>query len=118
MTTKRTAIDGKRVMDRRLIQVQYRLHHGDQRWRATQPVYPGDQLASCTVFIDGDETIVVFGWRGDRALLWRSTGFELAATRDIRTLVDVAHLPVLADLTDGPVELDGPKGRWRWRVVT
>jgi hypothetical protein len=115
---KRVTADGYVISDRRLIQSQYRLYVGDQRWRAHQPVYPSDPWASCTAVVDGREITVVFGWHHDRALLWRSDGIELVSGDRSGRLVDANQLPVIADLAEGPVELDGPKARWRWRVVS
>lgn len=109
---------GRSIMLDRMIQVQYRLHDGDQRWRAAHPVYPGDPRGSCTVIIDGKEVTVVFGWAEGEALLWRSDGTELVDGDRHGRLVDADRLAVLARLAQGPVELDGPKGRWRWLVVT
>jgi hypothetical protein len=101
-----------------MIQVQYRLHKGDQRWRAALPVYPGDPYGSCTAVVEGREITVVFGWSAGEAVLWRSSGTELVTGDASGRLVDGNRLSVLAKLAEGPIELDGPKGRWRWRVVT
>lgn len=108
---------GRSIVLDRLIQVQYRLHRGDQRWRAALPVYPGDPYGSCTAVVDDKEITVVFGWSDGQAVLRRSTGTERVAGDPAGRLVEPEALPVLANLAEGPVELDGPKGRWRWRVV-
>lgn len=109
---------GRSIVLDRMIQVQCRPHRGDQRWRAALPVYPGEPHGSCTVIIDGREITVVFGWHDGQPLLWRSEGVELVTGDRSGRLVDGHQLAVLANLAEGPIELDGPKARWRWRVVT
>lgn len=111
-------VTGESVHRDRLIQVQYRLHRGDQRWRAAHPVYIGDPHSSCTAVVDGREITIVFGWLGTTPVLWRSDGTEVVSGDTAARLVEPERLTVLANLAAGPVELDGPKGRWRWRVVT
>ena len=81
-----------------IIQAQYRLHDGDQRWRVSQTIYAGGEPGSTTAVVDGEEVPVIFGWTGGRAYLRVGD-----------------RVPV--DLTDGPVELEGPRARWRWRVA-
>lgn len=92
-----------------VIQVLYRLHEGDQRWRVSKMVYLGAEPSSAVAVVDGQEVVVVAGWWNGRARLWID-----------RTGTDqpISTLPVLAELADGPVELEGPRARWRWRVVT
>lgn len=81
-----------------MIQTTCRLHDGDQRWRVSHTIYAGGGPGEVTALVGGEEVPVVFGWTGGRPFLRVGTA-----------------TPV--DLVDGPVELDGPRARWRWRVV-
>ncbi len=113
MTSRGETVTGYVRTAESFISVRY-LPHGDQRWRGAHPVYPDDRYGSCVAIVAGAEVIVVFGWHDGRALLWRSEGTEIVAG----DLIDARQLPILADLGDGAVELNGPKARWRWRMVT
>lgn len=112
---RRTHRDGVVVHDRRMIQVQSRAP--GTPWRAHESVYPGDRPGSATVLLEGRETTVVYGWDRGRAMLWRAT--DRPTSHDLDSpLQSPSAADLLADLGKGPVELAGPRGRWRWRMTT
>lgn len=118
MATRGPNVAGPTVGARdRFIQCQYR-RHGDLVWHAQHPLHPSDQPASVTVLINDAEATAVYGWAKGKPMLWRSTGTEVVSGDRWAHLVAAEELPVIADLSKGPVALNGPKARWRWMVVS
>jgi hypothetical protein len=99
----------------RLIQVTHR--GDDQRWRAVgEGVRPLDPPGTVLAAIgDGDPVPVACGWVPE-PLLWVAEDVITIAP-GIRIARGTPAENVIADLRDGPVELPGCSGRWRWRAV-
>jgi hypothetical protein len=104
VTERRNLADGY-VTATHFIQVQC-LPHGQQRWKAHHAVHPGDAHSSCVARLGDEEVIIVYGWQEGTPMLWRTKGAK------------VDELVKVADLAEGPVQLDGPRARWRWRVAS
>lgn len=83
---------------RRRIHTQRRRHDG--AWETVPPVRNHDPPGWASVFLEGQPTVVNYGWIAGIPLLQRAGSGE-----------------VIANLTEGAVQLPGPSGAWRWRVV-
>ena len=82
----------------RMIHTQ-RQRHGASVWEAIPPVRQYDSPGWASVFLRGRPAMVTYGW---------VTGVPLLRS---------ANGDVIANLAEGAVQLPGPSGAWRWRVV-
>lgn len=80
---------------------------------------PDDQRGSGTAILDGENVLVVFGWDSAGVpRVWKDDGLAVDLGAGQRGHVTpVEQHQVLADLRDGPFELDGPNARWRWSLT-
>jgi hypothetical protein len=90
-------------------------------WTQVGPLNgPNDLRGSGTAILDGENVLVVFGWDTESVpRVWRDDGISVKLGRQQRGHVGPAEqLVALADLRDGPFELDGPNARWRWSLIS
>jgi len=96
-----------------MVVVEHR--HPDGGWRQLPPL-PRPRRGSGSVRWEGELMVALFGWNEDGV-----PGVWI----DVRPSLDLGserlHLGHdflrVADLTEGPYELDGPVARWRWRLT-
>lgn len=106
-------------MTQRILVERSNLAGGD--WTQVGPLNgPQDLRGSGTAIRDGQEILVVFGWDNEGApRVWQDKGISVKLGNQQRGHVGPAEdLQSLADLREGPFELDGPHARWRWSLIT
>lgn len=91
----------------------------DGDWTQIGPLLaPKDRRGSSTVFVDAKATTVVFGWNDDTPGVWLDEDEPVKLGNSQRGHhTPIEKLPLLADLREGPFELDGPNARWRWSLI-
>lgn len=87
------------VNTRRMIRTERQRDAGGA-WEAVPPIRSYDPPGWVAVFLGDRPAIVSYGWVNGMPLLQRAVTGE-----------------VIANLTEGAVQLPGPSGVWRWRVV-
>lgn len=97
------------------IRVEHRPEDGE--WHRIGPgIGEGDQLGSGTAHVDGASVVVIFGWFDQAPEVRTNTGPSTRLGHGVRGHI-AGEQERLADLRQGPFELDGPNGRWRWSLV-
>lgn len=88
-------------------------------WTQIGPLLtPIDPRGSGTAFVDAKAMTVVFGWDKGVPGVWLDKGLSVELGMYQRGhLTPAEGLVRLADLRDGPFELDGPNARWRWSLI-
>jgi hypothetical protein len=91
---------------------------GDGAWHAVgPPISPADRTGSGQAFHDDSLVVVLFGWSEDVPAVWLDSRRSASVAFGVRAHEPGNHYTRLADLRDGPFELDSPNGRWRWSLI-
>lgn len=81
-------------------------------------ITPADLRGSGTAIRDSQEVVVAFGWDDEGVpRVWQDNHEPEKLPGQRAHRLPVEQLVPLADLRDGPFELDGPINRWRWSLI-